>query len=158
MRKADVITALIILIIGILVVYDGVRLGVIGWGAAGPMSGLYPFLLGMGLVIGSLVVMGRVFIISRKSMSNEPFIRKGGLRNVLYVAIPAALMVALTEFIGLYIAAGLYLALYMRWIGKHRWITVLAVSILLPLISSFVFDKYFLIPLPNGRLRGLLGF
>jgi hypothetical protein len=157
MRRADVICALIILIIGILVVYDGVRLGVIGWGAAGPMSGLYPFLLGMGLVIGSLVVLGRVFI-SRKSVSNEPFIRKGGLRHVLYVAIPAALMVALTEFIGLYIAAGLYLALYMRWIGKHRWITVLAISILLPLISYFVFDKYFLIPLPKGRLRGLLGF
>lgn len=157
MQKADVITALIILIIGIFVVYDGVRLGVIGWGASGPMSGLYPFLLGMGLIIGSLVVMGRVFI-SRKSMSDKPFIQKGGLRHVLYVAIPAALMVALTEFIGLYVAAGLYLALYMRWIGKHRWITVLAVSILLPLISYFVFDKYFLIPLPKGRLSGLLGF
>ncbi len=158
MRKADVITALIILVIGILVVYEGIKLGVIGWGAAGPMSGLYPFLLGMGLVIGSLVVLGRVFIISRKSMSDKPFIQKGGLRHVLYVAIPAALMVAMTEFIGLYIAAGLYLALYMKWIGKHRWITVLAISILLPLVSYFVFDKYFLIPLPKGRLSGLLGF
>jgi len=158
MRKADVICALIILIIGLLVVYDGMRLGVIGWGAAGPRPGLYPFMLGTGLILGTLVVLGQAILRSRKSMPNMPFIRKGGLRPVLYVAIPAALMVVLTEFVGLYIAAGLYLALYMRWIGRHRWITVLAISILLPLASYFVFDKWFLIPLPKGRLGGLLGF
>lgn len=158
MRRADIICALIILIIGLLVVYDGIRLGVIGWGAAGPRPGLYPFMLGMGIVIGTLIVLGQAILRSQKSIPNIPFIRKGGLRPVLYVAIPAALMVALTEFVGLYIAAGLYLAIYMRWVGRHRWISVLAISILLPLASYFVFYKWFLIPLPMGRLEGLLGF
>ena len=38
-------------------------------------------------------------------------------------------MVLFTEYIGLYLAAGIYLAVYMRWIGKHRWVTVLILSI-----------------------------
>jgi hypothetical protein len=158
MRKADGICAVIIMAIGLLVVYDGWRLTVLGWGPAGPQPGLYPFLLGVGVIVGSLIVLGQVLIRSRGSGPDKPFIRQGGLRPVLCVAVPAALMVFLTEFIGLYLAAGLYLALYMRWIGRHRWITVLAISILLPLTSFFVFDKWFLIPLPKGRLEGFLRF
>lgn len=158
MRKADGICALIILAIGLLVVYDGWRLTVLGWGPAGPQPGLYPFLLGLGVMVGSLVVLGQVMARSRKAVPDKPFIRPGGLRPVLYVAVPAALMVLFTEFIGLYLAAGLYLGVYMRWIGKHRWITVLTISILLPLASYFVFDRFFLIPLPKGRLEGLLTF
>jgi hypothetical protein len=46
----------------------------------------------------------------------------------------------------------------MRWIGKHKWITVAAVSILLPLVSYFIFDRIFLIPLPKGRFEDLLTF
>jgi hypothetical protein len=158
MRKADGICALIILAIGLLVGYDGWRLTVLGWGPAGPQPGLYPFLLGLGVMVGSLVVLGQVMARSRKAVPDKPFIRPGGLRPVLYVAVPAALMVLLTEFIGLYLAAGLYLAVYTRWIGKHSWITVAAVSILLPLASYFVFDKWFLIPLPKGRLEDFLRF
>jgi len=104
------------------------------------------------------VVLGQVMARSRMAVPDKPFIRPGGLRPVLYVAVPAALMVLLTEFIGLYLAAGLYLAVYTRWIGKHSWITVAAVSILLPLASYFVFDKWFLIPLPKGRLEDFLRF
>ncbi|MEK6716905.1 MAG: tripartite tricarboxylate transporter TctB family protein [candidate division NC10 bacterium] len=158
MRKAGGICALIMLMIGILVVYEAARLGIFGWSTSGPEPGMYIFLLGMGVSVGSLVVLGQVFVEWRKAVPVKPFIRLGGLKPVLYVAVPAAMMVLLTEFIGLYLAAGLYLAVYTRWIGKHSWITVAAVSILLPLASYFVFDKWFLIPLPKGRLEDFLRF
>jgi len=67
-------------------------------------------------------------------------------------------MVLLTQFIGLYLAAGLYLAVYMRWIGRQHWIKVLAISILLPLAGYIVFERVFLIPLPEGSLTGHLRF
>ncbi len=158
MRKADAICGLIILAIGMLVTFEARRYGIFGWGPAGPEPGLYLFLLGMGVIVGSLVILGQVYVRSRTAKPDEPFIPQGALKPVLSVAIPAALMVLLTEFIGLYLAAGLYLAVYMRWIGKHRWMTVLAVSILLPLCGYFVFEKWFLIPLPEGSLTSRLGF
>lgn len=158
MRKADGICAIITLLIGILVISEALKLGVLGWGMSGPEPGMYIFLLGAGVCVGSLVILGRVLAQVRKGEPDKPFIRSGGLRPVLYVAVPAAIMVLFTEFIGLYLAAGLYLAVYMRWIGKHRWVTVLSISILLPLVSYFVFDKFFLIPLPKGRIEALLTF
>ena len=158
MRKADGICGLIILVIGVLVVSDARQYGVFGWGPAGPESGLYPFLLGVGLIVGSLIILGQALIRSRASGPDEPFIPPGGLKPVLSVAIPAALMVFLTEYVGLYVAAGIYLAVYMRWIGRKRWITVLAISILLPLSGYFIFEKWFLIPLPEGSLTSRLRF
>jgi hypothetical protein len=84
------------------------------------------------------------------SYTDRPFVRKGGWVPVVKVAVPAFGMVALTEAIGLYPAAAIYLAVYMRWIGRHRWITIFLVSILLPVASYFLFDKWFLIPMPKG--------
>jgi len=158
MRKADGICGLILLALGVLVVYDSRQYGVFGWGPAGPEPGLYPFLLGFGIIVGSLTILGQVLLRSRASSPDEPFMPRGALKPVLCVAVPATLMVFLTELIGLYLAAGLYLGVYMRWIGRKRWITVLAVSILLPLAGYIVFEKWFLIPLPEGRLTSRLGF
>jgi hypothetical protein len=73
------------------------------------------------------------------------------------VALPAFGMVALTQAIGLYPAAVIYLALYMRWIGKHRWATTVAISLALPVASYFVFDKWFLIPMPKGHWTWISG-
>ncbi len=158
MRKAEGICALIILAIGIVVVSDARQYGVFGWGLAGPEPGMYPFLLGMGVIIGSLLLLVRSILRPDPSAPDKPFIPPGGRQPVLAVAIPAVLMVLLTHFIGLYLAAGLYLAVYMRWIGKYRWIAVLAVSILTPFLGYCVFEKWFLISLPEGSLTGHLGF
>jgi hypothetical protein len=158
MRKADVICAMVLLAIGAVVCYDASRQGVFGWGSTGPEAGMYPFLLGLGVILGSLVIIGQTFLRSRRTKEDKPFMPPGALKPVLYVGIPAALMVFLTEFIGLYLAAGLYLAVYMRWIGRHRWISVAAVSILLPLAGYVLFDKWFQIPLPEGSLAAYLPF
>ena len=81
---------------------------------------------------------------------HKPLVASGGWAPLLTVALPAIAMVALSACIGLYPATALYLAFYMRWVGQHRWPLVLAVSICLPLGSYFLFDKWFLIPMPKG--------
>ncbi len=157
MRKADTICALVILAIGLVAVLDARRYGIFGWGAAGPEPGLYPFLLGGGVIVGSLMILGQAYLRSPRDEPDEAFIPPGALKPILCVAIPAALMLFLTEFIGLYLASGLYLAVYMRWIGKYRWITVAAYSILIPLAGYIMFEKWFLIPVPEGSLTSRLG-
>jgi hypothetical protein len=50
MRVADLVTASVIMLLGGVVVYDAVRLG-IGWGTDGPKGGFFPFWLGVLLLV-----------------------------------------------------------------------------------------------------------
>jgi hypothetical protein len=110
------------------------------------------------VIIGCLIVIAQALARKGVSSSDKPFIPKGAIKPVLNVVVPAALMVIITEYIGLYIAAGLYLAVYMRWIGRHRWGTVIFLSIIIPLSTYFLFDKLFLVPMPRGILGDMIGF
>ena len=148
MWKADIACGLVLLLLGGLVLWGSLTLK-IGWGLNGPESGFFPFWLAVGLVICSGAIVLKAFFLG-SSYTDRPFVRKGGWVPVVKVAVPAFGMVALTEAIGLYPAAAIYLAVYMRWIGRHRWVTILLVSILLPVASYFLFDKWFLIPMPKG--------
>jgi hypothetical protein len=157
MRKADIVTAVILLAIGILLDIDSLKLGV-GWGMEGPQAGFWPMIMAVGMTVGGVIVL--VGALRRKGVSKKtgPFIPPEAIKPVLQCVIPAALMVLFTEYIGLYLAAGIYLAVYMRWIGKHRWVTVLTLSITIPVASYYLFDKVFLIPMPQGSLMGWLPF
>jgi hypothetical protein len=158
MRQAEALTAIALLALGMLVCYEGIRMQVLGWGMSGPEPGLYPFLLGAGMVISGLLLLGRALLAARSVALDRPFIPTGGLRPVLAVGLPAAAMVILVPFVGLYLAAGLYLAIYMRWIGRRHWAVALAAAVLLPLAGYLVFERYFLIPLPEGSLTSQLPF
>jgi putative tricarboxylic transport membrane protein len=158
MRTAEVICAAAILVVGAVVCYDSTNLGIVGWGDSGPEAGLYPFLLGAATIALSAVVLGQTLRRSRRRQPTQPFIPPGAWKQVASVGVPAGLMLFLTDFIGLYLAAGLYLAVYMRWIGKHRWVTVTVVSILIPLAGYIVFRRWFLIPLPEGSVWAQVGF
>ena len=157
MRKADIACAVVILCVGLLVMFDSIRLD-IGWGMEGPRAGFYPFIMGSGVVVGSVIILVQAFQRKGVSGSGQPFIPPEAIKPVLKCVVPAALMVFLTKYIGLYVAAGLYMAVYMRWIGRHRWRTVLVLSIAIPLASYFLFDKFFLIPMPDGSLTRMLPF
>jgi ABC-type sugar transport system permease subunit len=156
MRTAEILCAALILAVGVLVCFESATYG-IGWGDDGPLPGLYPLLLGIGTVGASVVILGQTLRRRRGNQSTQPFLRPGAWKKVASVAVPAGLMIFLTQFLGLYFAAALYLAVYMRWIGKHRWVTIAALSILIPLAGYVVFWRWFLIPLPEGSLWAQLG-
>ncbi len=91
-------------------------------------------------------------------MTSRPFVTRRALRPVLAMLLPAAAFVLLIQIVGLYVAAGLYVGFYMRWIGRHPWPTVLAVAIGFPVLTFLVFEKWFLVPLPKGALEAWLGY
>jgi len=155
MRKADIGFALMLFVLAVLVAEESLQLN-IGWGLNGPQSGFFPFWLAVGLAICCLVIPPHPPPPTPPT-SRQPLVRPGGWAPILKVAGPAIAMVALTEMIGLYPAAALYIGFYMRWIGRFRWPLVLAVSIGVPLISYMVFDKWFLVPMPKGWWGGHLG-
>ncbi len=148
-KTVDIIVAAIILCLGLLVGVDAFRLGA-GWGLEGPRAGFFPFLMAVIVVGGSLMVIRQAVKGTSSVKGGKRFVPEGGLKPVLTVMIPACGMVLLTEVIGLYIAAMIYLVAYIRFVGGFRWRTVLLASIPVPLISYWVFEKVFLIPMPMG--------
>jgi hypothetical protein len=153
MRAADIVTASLLAALGVLVLADAIRLG-FRWGSDGPQSGFFPFWLAVILIVHSLAIV--VNAIRRNSP--KPFVSREQLRSVLTVAVPAAAMVLLTQFIGLYVASAIYLGLYIRWVGRHSWVTTLGLAASIPAVTFVVFERWFLVPLPKGPLEAWLGY
>jgi hypothetical protein len=59
---------------------------------------------------------------------------------------------------GLYVSAAVYVAFYMRWIGRHPWWLTGVISIAIPLVTFVVFEQWFLVPMPKGPLEAWLGY
>ena len=155
MRQADIAVALCLLGLAVLVAWESLQLN-ISWGLNGPEGGFFPFWLAVGLgVCGTIILTQAIW--QAAPTRRQPFVRRGGWVPLLQVALPATALVVLTQMIGLYPAAALYIAFYMRWMGRHHWLLVLAVSLCIPLGSYFLFDKWFLIPMPKGWWGAHLG-
>ena len=69
----------------------------------------------------------------------------------------SAASVALMHFIGLYVASALYIGFYMRWVGRHSWLSV-TLPVGIPVVTFLVFEKWFLVPMPKGPLEQWLGY
>lgn len=155
MKKADIVVAALFLFVGIIVVIDSVRLG-FQWGASGPESGFFPFYLGVCTAIGAAIVLFQAITSYLKEGDPKRLMPKGALKPILWVIIPSTAMVAITELVGLHLAAGLFLLFYMRVVGKINWTTTLIISIVAPLSLYITFDKLFLVPLPQGLWGGYI--
>ena len=153
MRAADIITASLLAALGLLVLGEAIRLG-FRWGPDGPQSGFFPFWLAVILIAHSGIIVVRAL----RRPSDKPFLTREQMRSVLTVAVPAAAMVLVTQFFGLYLASALYLAFYVRWVGRHSWFTALALAVCVPVATFVVFERWFLVPLPKGPLEAWLGY
>src|SRR5262245_1658203 len=98
MRSADLVTASLLMLLGGVVVFDAVRLG-IGWGTDGPKSGFFPFWLGV-LMVGACAA---IMVQAWQRTGSEPFVTRERLWPVLKVLVPAVGLVVLTQWLGLYV-------------------------------------------------------
>ena len=159
MRAADLITSLVLMLLGGVVLWDALRLGA-GWGSDGPQSGFVPFWLALLLLLVSFAI----FVQALVRRLPQPFVTRERLRPVLQVLLPVAGFVVLIDppgppgGLGLYVAAAIYLAIYMRWVGRHDWRAVLVLAVLVPLVTFVIFERWFLVPMPKGPLEAWLGY
>lgn len=155
MRKAEVITSTILLGISVLVIYEAYSLG-FGWGLEGPQPGFFIFWLGLGLGICCVVTILRLLFDSA-IFKGTRFVDKNSLPELLKVFLPMAGAILLMEFLGFYIASALYLGLFMRWVGRFSWGTVLLAAFLFASSHYLIFEKWFFVPLPKGLLESYIG-
>jgi hypothetical protein len=153
MRAAELTTALVLFGLAGLVVVDALRLG-IGWGTDGPQSGFFPFWLG----VTAMVACAAIAVQAARRADAGTFVTRAQAAPVLKVLVPAAGLVVGTQLVGLYVSSALYIALYMRWIGRHAWWLVVLLGVGIPVVTFLVFERWFLVPMPKGPLEDWLGY
>ena len=153
-RTMEIAVAIFILLCGAIVIFDSARLGA-KWGEDGPQAGYFPFYIGAILCIASVINLLAALAAARREKSD--FVELSKLKLVFSVLIPTAVYAALIGPLGLYLASTLFIAFFMRWLGKYPWWLVAAVSIGNSVGFFIVFEVWFKIPLPKGPLEAALG-
>ena len=153
-KGAEIALALLFLALGAIVVYDSARLGA-KWGDDGPQTGYFPFYIGLIICVAALVNLVAAAAIPKEK--NKAFVEVGQLKLVLAVLVPSALYVALIGWLGIYVASTVFIAFFMRWLGKYPWWKTAAVSVGNSVVFFLIFEVWFKIPLPKGPLENLLG-
>ena len=156
LRAWEIVAAALFLAFGALVIFDSRRLGS-QWSSDGPQAGYFPFYIGVLICISSAM---NLYAAIAKG-SREPFVLWGQLRMILIVLVPSTIYVALIanpvfDF-GIYVASALFIAFFMRYLGKYGWMTTAAVSVGTMVVCFLMFEIWFKVPLPKGALETALG-
>ena len=155
-RWMELITALVIVALGLLVVVDSHRVGA-GWGDDGPRSGYFPNIIGWMLTAAGAWIAGGTIVQWRK-LAGKVFVSHEDLKPVLAMLVPTIVYVGLIWLIGIYVASALYIAGFMLFQGKYSWLPALLVSVGVPVVVFVLFEIWFLVPLPKGPVEHLFGY
>lgn len=156
-RTMEVATGVVIMALAALVMWDSNRMGS-GWTDMGPAPGYFPFWIGLFLAFAGLVNAIAAFLPGNKAGGEVPFVTRQRFKSVLAVYIPTVLYVVLMQYVGLYVAAALYISGFMMLNGKYPFLSTLKYAIPVPVFLFFMFEVWFLIALPKGPLEAMLGY
>jgi putative tricarboxylic transport membrane protein len=154
MRRAQTLMAAAVVLFSAAVIVQAVQVGA-RWVEGQPGPGFFPFLL------GALLFLCGAILVARSAFANNApggtfFENRTGMESVAKVLVTAIGMLALTYFIGFRTASVIYLFVYLRFVGKHRWTTTIALSLLIPITGYVVFEKVLQILLPRGIYSGVV--
>ena len=153
-KSAGAAVAALFFVLGALVMWDSARLGA-RWAEDGPQAGYFTFYIGLFNCLASVVNL--VAGLRLKGEANRSFVETGQLALVLVVLVPAAVYVGLIGWLGIYVTSAVFIAFFMRWLGKYAWWKVAAVSLGNSVVFYLIFEVWFLVPLPKGPLESMLG-
>ena len=158
-RAWEAIVAVALFLFGAVVVWDSRRLGA-EWASDGPQAGYFPFYIGVIICIAS--VANLLYALGTGAKGGKAFVTWGQLRMVLAVMAPSVVYVALIAnpvySLGIYEASAIFIAYFMRQLGKYSWPKVAGVSIGVMTAFFLMFEVWFKLPLPKGPIENLLGF
>lgn len=119
-----------------------------------PGAGLMPFLLGVGLIICSLIVLSRsLLLILRKRKRQQPSIWADvNLKKVIMVVASLLGYSLILERVGFALSSFLILTILFKTVGSQKWTSVLITSIFAVIVSYVVFIVILNVELPPGFL------
>ena len=154
-RVAEVVVSLMLVALALTLGLDNWRTG-IGWDSTGPQAGYFPFYLSVILGLASLYGLVTTFL-ARNEVS-ETFVTRAQLRRVMAVFVPTLLFCLATQFLGMYVASFLLIAIFMRMVGKIALWKSLLTAFLFTAIMFVTFDIAFDVIMPKGPLEAAFGY
>jgi hypothetical protein len=154
-RMVDVVVSLLLMVLAVTLGYDNWRTG-IAWDSTGPESGYFPFYLSVILAGASLY--GVVTAWLSREEAAETFVTRAQLWRVMAVFVPTLLFCLATQFLGLYVASFLLIAIFMRMVGRIALWKSLLTAFLFTAIMFVTFDIAFDVIMPKGPLEAAFGY
>jgi putative tricarboxylic transport membrane protein len=151
----EIVVSLLLLALALTLGYDNWRTG-IGWDSTGPQAGYFPFYLSVILGLASLY--GLVATLLARGEPSETFVTRAQLRRVMAVFVPTLLFCLATQFLGMYVASFLLIAIFMRMVGKIALWKSLLTAFLFTAIMFVTFDIAFDVIMPKGPLEAAFGY
>jgi hypothetical protein len=155
-RWVEVTVGLVCVVLGLVVVLDSHRVGA-SWGDDGPKAGYFPNIIGWVLAASGAWIAGQT-IYRWKRLAGDVFVTYADFKPVLAMLLPTIAYVILVKLIGIYVASALFIAGFMLFQGRYRWLPTLCVSLGVPGLIFALFEIWFLVPLPKGPLERMLGY
>jgi hypothetical protein len=156
MRRYELATAAVIVAIAGVAMFDSRASALIDTtgrypGGIGP--GFYPFWAAAVLGVAALIVLYRAFVSTL--VAAPVFENRQAAMSVAKLVGPMVLATAALSWLGFYIACGLYMGFFARYIGRYRWLWVAVIAVLFPLATYLAFEMGFRVRLPKSGLYQL---
>ena len=158
-RLWEIVVAVCFFAFGALVAWDSRRIGA-AWAEDGPQAGYFPFYIGLIICISAVAIL--IDAARPGAKGDRAFVSWPQLKMVLTVMAPSIVYAALIRnpllSLGIYEASAIFIAAFMRVLGKYPWHKVAAVSLGVVVVFFLMFEVWFKVPLPKGPIEAMHGF
>jgi hypothetical protein len=140
-------------VFAIVVIWSNYSIGA-GWADDGPRAGYFPMRIGIIILAATVAVA----IQALRKRDRRPFVHAHELRQVAVVFVPLAIYVGLIQVLGIYVSSAVFVAAFMRGIGKYPLWKGIPLAVAIMAVLFWVFEVQFLVPLPKGPVEALFGY
>lgn len=151
MRTGEIVTAGILALFSLYLMWKSTELPVGYISGQGPGGGAWPFWLSLVMLLAcGMIALNWWRRTSPPSQSEEPLLDAYGWRMVALVGGGIVVFVGLINVISMYGAIAVFLIYYMRFLGRHGWALTLAIALPVPIAFFFFFEGAMRITMPTG--------
>lgn len=151
MRNGEIVTAGILALLSLYLMWKSTELPVGYIEGTGPGGGAWPFWLSLLMFLSCCMIAYNWWQgTSPPSQSEEPALDDYGWRMLLLVGGGIVAFVALVNVISMYGAIMVFLMYYIGYLGRHSLITTLAIAVPVPIVLFFFFEGAMRITMPTG--------
>mgnify|MGYP000247221629 CR=1 FL=1 len=151
MRRAELVTAGVLALFSIYLMWKSAELRIGYIRGEGPGGGAWPFWLSaIMLVCTGVIALNALRGRSPPSRSEEPLLDAYGKKTLLMVGGGIFGFIALIDIVSMYGAMFFFLIYYLKFLGRHSWRLTMGFAILAPILFFFFFEALMRIPMPKG--------